>query len=72
MRTMTVLHRSPAEVDRLLLTHLNAAREGMDAAELAMRVGCSAERIKGHLSRLAREGNAHRRDTPSGPVWTAH
>lgn len=70
-RTLTLQHRSPDEIDRLLLMHLHAAHQGMDAAELAVRVGCGAERIRGHLARLEREGHAARREDALAPRWTA-
>lgn len=70
-RTLTVKHRSPDEIDRLLLMHLNATDDGMDAAELAVRVGCGAERIRGHLARLEADGAATRREDSLAPRWTA-
>jgi predicted ArsR family transcriptional regulator len=71
MRVMTVKHRPAEEIDRLLLLHLHASREGMDAAELAMRVGCGAGRVRHHLARLEREGHACSRLTTAGARWTA-
>jgi predicted ArsR family transcriptional regulator len=72
MRQLTVVHRTDSEIDGLLLRHLAATSNGMDAAELALRVSCGAERIRGHLARLEREGHARRHDTPSGARWTLH
>lgn len=45
---------------------------GLDAADLALRSGCSAAKAHRHLARLEREHLAHRRDTETGPRWTAH
>jgi predicted ArsR family transcriptional regulator len=72
MRQMTVVHRTDSEIDRLLLRQLSSAKTGMDAAELALRVGCGAERVRGHLARLEREGHARRSEHVSGARWTAH
>ena len=70
-RAITVSHRSAQEIDQLLLQLLHAAQDGMDSAELAVRVGCGAERIRGHLARLEREGHARKRDDALAPRWTA-
>jgi predicted ArsR family transcriptional regulator len=72
LRTLTVVHRPAAEIDKLLLRHLHATHASVSAAELAMRIGCGAERCRQHLARLEREGHAHRRDTSAGPCWSAH
>jgi predicted ArsR family transcriptional regulator len=71
-RTLAAVHRPAAEIDRLLLRHLHASRDAVTAAELAMRIGCGAERCRQHLTRLEREGHARRRDTEGGSRWTAH
>jgi DNA-binding Lrp family transcriptional regulator len=71
-RTLNVVHRPPAEIDALLLRQLHAAGDGLDTAELALRIGCGAERCRQHLARLEREGHARRRGTDAGPRWSAH
>lgn len=72
MRALSVQHRSAVEVDLLLLRLLHTTPEALDPAELALRAGCGAERVRSHLVRLEREGHLHHQDTPSGPRWTAH
>lgn len=71
-RTLAAVHRPAAEIDRLLLRYLHASRETVSAAELAMRIGCGAERCRRHLTRLEREGHARRCDTDAGARWTVH
>lgn len=71
-RTLTTVHRPAAEIDTLLLRHLHATHDAVSAAELAMRIGCGAERCRQHLARLEREGHARRRDTEVGSRWTVH
>jgi predicted ArsR family transcriptional regulator len=72
LRTLTVVHRPPAEIDKLLLRQLHATPGAVSAAELAVRIGCGAERCRQHLARLEREGHARRCDTDGGSRWTGH
>lgn len=68
-RTLAAVHRPAAEIDRLLLRHLHSSHDTVSTAELAMRIGCGAERCRQHLARLEREGHARRCDTDGGSRW---
>ena len=70
-RSLTVVHRPAAEIDGLLLRHLHASRGAVSASELAMRIGCGAERCRQHLARLEREGNARRCESEAGALWAS-
>lgn len=70
-RSLTVVHRPAAEIDGLLLRHLHASNASVSPAELAMRIGCGAERCRQHLVRLEREGHARRYDSEYGPRWAS-
>jgi DNA-binding IclR family transcriptional regulator len=51
--------------------HLAEHPAGCDAAELALRIGCGAERVRGHLEQMERDQLVRRLDTPFGPRWSA-
>lgn len=70
-RSFTVVHRPPAEIDGLLLRHLRASIGSVSPAELAMRIGCGAERCRQHLIRLEREGHARRCESEYGVRWAS-
>jgi hypothetical protein len=70
-RALIAHHRSDIELDDALRSALAGCSAAADAASLALRIGCGAERVRVHLARLERESAVARQDTAFGPRWTS-